>query len=98
VPIGDFPNPQKFVEVIKNFEIWKFPQLKTEQITAIDEMLGLGIPKLLEEVETKRHANSNQDDMKNNTNWNPFEFSVQEDITGMNGIRWIISQQKKRGL
>jgi len=94
VPMGDFPNSQKFGSIVKNFEMWKFPQLKPEQIAALDEVLARGVPKLLEDVETKRHLNSTEDDMKN-TQWNPFEFNVQNDISGMSGIQWIITQQKK---
>ncbi|ETO26762.1 hypothetical protein RFI_10373, partial [Reticulomyxa filosa] len=101
VPFGDFPNPQKFAAIIKNWEIWKFPRLKPRQITAIDEMLEQGIPQLLEKVELKEDFTSSSNDEVGKRNWNPFS-SINEndedadafDINNI-GMRWIVSQQQK---
>ncbi|ETO08814.1 EH domain-containing protein 4, partial [Reticulomyxa filosa] len=92
VPLGDFPNPQKFAQIIKNWEIWKFPQLKPQQISAIDEMLERGIPRLLEKIELKDDTATGA-----KLNWNPFNSENVDDEDGMEGIgiRWVISQQQK---
>merc|ERR1712154_733167 len=61
VPMGDFPNPHKFASIMKNFEMWKFPALKPQEIRAIDEVLGRGVPKLLEQVEEKKNQQNEQE-------------------------------------
>merc|ERR1712154_306852 len=61
VPMGDFPNPHKFASIMKNFEMWKIPALKPQEIQALDEVLGRGVPKLLEQVEEKRNIQNEQE-------------------------------------
>merc|ERR1712129_451386 len=61
VPMGDFPNPHKFASIMKNFEMWKFPALKPQEIQALDEVLSRGVPKLLEQVEEKRNLQNEQE-------------------------------------
>merc|ERR1712176_1620639 len=61
VPMGDFPNPHKFASIMKNFEMWKIPALKPQEIQALDEVLGRGVPKLLEQVEEKRQIGNGDD-------------------------------------
>jgi len=92
VPLGDFPNPQKFASIIKNWEIWKFPQLKPQQIIAIDEVLSTGIPRLLEKIELKDDTSPGS-----KLNWNPFSSEIGDYEDGMQGIgtNWVISQQQK---
>jgi len=93
VPLGDFPNPQRFASIIKNWEIWKFPQLKPEQIACIDEMLEKGVPRLLAKIEYKEDSINGA-----KLNWNPFNSNEGDDEDGMAGIgvRWVITQQQKQ--
>lgn len=52
VPMGDFPNPSKFADILKNFKIYEFPQLKEKHIHALEQVLAAGVPRLLERVST----------------------------------------------
>jgi hypothetical protein len=38
LPIGDFPNPQRFREGIQHFKIWEFPELKPKQVAVMDDV------------------------------------------------------------
>jgi len=95
VPMGDFPNPNKFASIMKNFEMWKIPSLKPQEIQAIDEVLSRGVPKLLEQVEHKRQDTNNSDDANNpffdngNNDNNPF------DEMQLGKSEWVITQNKK---
>merc|ERR1712154_348961 len=92
VPMGDFPNPHKFASIMKNFGMWKFPALKPQEIQAIDEVLGRGVPKLLEQVEEKRNAQNEQES-------NPFFQGGGDnpfDEMTLGKSEWIISQTKKQ--
>merc|ERR1712130_784332 len=93
VPMGDFPNPQKFAAIMKNFEMWKIPALKPQEIQAIDEVLGRGVPRLLEQVEEKRqvgNGDANNPFMPSNADANPF------DEIQIGQSNWIVSQIKKQ--
>jgi len=93
VPMGDFPNPHKFASIMKNFEMWKIPSLKPQEIQAIDEVLGRGVPRLLEQVEQKRQAVNNDQHnpfMSGGTEMNPF------DEMQLGKTQWIVSQTKKQ--
>merc|ERR1712173_450418 len=50
LPRGDFPSPDKFAKILSEFEIWKFPTLKEKTIKELDEILNVGIPRLLQNV------------------------------------------------
>jgi len=92
VPMGDFPNPQKFAAIMKNFEMWKIPALKPQEIQAIDEVLGRGVPRLLEQVEQKRqYQNADASNpFHQNAETNPF------DEMQLGKSQWIVSQTKKQ--
>eukprot|EP01083_Nonionella_stella_P230891 815813_1 len=96
VPMGDFPNPHKFASIMKNFEMWKIPSLKPQEIQALDEVLGRGVPKLLEQVETKvNNINNNQDDAANNPFFNTGDENNPFDDMQLGKSEWIITQTKK---
>eukprot|EP01083_Nonionella_stella_P045559 122286_1 len=100
VPMGDFPNPNKFASIMKNFEMWRIPSLKPQEIQAIDEVLGRGVPKLLEQVEHKQYntetGNVSQMEDTHNPfeNDNPFENANGMTINGKS--QWIINQTMKQ--
>lgn len=47
LPAGDFPNVDRFREVLSGYSIDKFEKLKPKMIQAVDDMLGYDIPELL---------------------------------------------------
>ena len=75
---------------MRNFEMWKFPVLKPQEIQAIDEVLGRGIPKLLEQVEQKRQSEQENNPFFNANETNPF------DEMALGKSEWIITQTKKQ--
>merc|ERR1712060_472275 len=48
---GDFPHPDKFSKILKQFDIWKFPVLKKKELAIIDDVLTNKVPKLLSTVQ-----------------------------------------------
>merc|ERR1712129_601345 len=93
VPMGDFPNPHKFASIMKNFEMWKFPALKPQEIQALDEALSRGVPKLLEQVEEKRNL---QNEQENNPFFNEGNDANPFDEMQLGKTEWIVSQTKKQ--
>ncbi|KAM3286960.1 hypothetical protein P3S67_020390 [Capsicum chacoense] len=47
LPAGDFPNVEKFKEVLSGYNFDKFEKLKPKLIQGVDDMLGYDIPELL---------------------------------------------------
>jgi len=105
VPMGDFPNPHKFANIMKNFEMWKFPSLKPHEIQSMEDVLSKGVPKLLEQVEQgkviKKNNNNNNNDNNNNDEmknggYNPFSNNDDDDfISSIGGKAWIIKKSFK---
>ena len=78
---------------MKNFEMWKFPTLKPQEVQAMDEVLGRGVPKLLEQVE------HNVNEMKNADENNPFFSNDQNnpfDTMAIGKSQWIVTQTQKQ--
>ncbi|KAM3343252.1 EH domain-containing protein 1-like [Capsicum galapagoense] len=47
LPAGDFPNVEKFKEVLSGYNFDKFEKLKPKLIQGVDDMVGYDIPELL---------------------------------------------------
>merc|ERR1712129_222165 len=90
VPMGDFPNPHKFASIMKNFEMWKIPSLKPMEVQAIDEVLGRGVPKLLEQVEHRVEQKKQSNPFFGGDDNNPF------DEMQLGKSQWVVSQTKKQ--
>mmetsp|Transcript_7916 Transcript_7916/g.12970 ORF Transcript_7916/g.12970 Transcript_7916/m.12970 type:complete len:554 (+) Transcript_7916:71-1732(+) len=93
VPMGDFPNPNKFAAIMKNFEMWKIPALKPQEVQAMDEVLSRGVPKLLEQVEHKRQMQGDEEannPFSNTSENNPF------DEVQLGKSQWIVKQTQKQ--
>eukprot|EP01083_Nonionella_stella_P308521 1088841_1 len=50
LPKGDFPNVERFSEIIAKFDMSKFPKLHQKMIDDMDKVLSVQIPKLLKEM------------------------------------------------
>eukprot|EP00485_Elphidium_margaritaceum_P022581 CAMPEP_0202713294 /NCGR_PEP_ID=MMETSP1385-20130828/52479_1 /ASSEMBLY_ACC=CAM_ASM_000861 /TAXON_ID=933848 /ORGANISM="Elphidium margaritaceum" /LENGTH=562 /DNA_ID=CAMNT_0049373591 /DNA_START=53 /DNA_END=1741 /DNA_ORIENTATION=+ len=90
VPTGDFPNSSKFAAIMKNFEMWKIPPLKEQEVQAIEEVLGRGVPKLLEQVEARKAEQKQQAQ-------NPFfggDSNPFDDVQ-LGKMEWVVSQSHK---
>mmetsp|Transcript_29724 Transcript_29724/g.36091 ORF Transcript_29724/g.36091 Transcript_29724/m.36091 type:complete len:536 (-) Transcript_29724:537-2144(-) len=47
LPVGDFPNCRKFKEVLRSYDLSKFPKFDKKMLKTFDDVLELEIPKLL---------------------------------------------------
>ncbi|KAL2630169.1 hypothetical protein R1flu_014855 [Riccia fluitans] len=47
LPLGDFPDVERFKEILQGYSIDKFEKLKPKMVQAVDDMLGHEIPELL---------------------------------------------------
>jgi hypothetical protein len=85
LPIGDFPNPQRFRESIQHFKIWEFPELKPKHIAAMDDVLANDIPTLLKMLPTQHEPSKSA-----GSALNPFD-----DINADVGHAWTVSAPEK---
>lgn len=42
LPVGDFPSPARFKELISKFKIWEFPEIKPKWTKSLDDVLTSG--------------------------------------------------------
>lgn len=97
IPKGDFPNPDQFTDIIKEFKIYEFPALDEKSITTIDDVLSKGCAKLLEKM-----SNVANNRTKSGTGASPFDganpFATLEDQSaklGMGNQSWVIDGTMK---
>ena len=57
LPVGDFPNLERFQEKLPHFKFDKFPKFDTKVITAIDTLLEEDLPRLLDKFGNPFDAN-----------------------------------------
>ena len=68
LPVGDFPNPNVFRDIISKFKIWEFPSLNKKQIKSVDDVLSSDIPNLLKLLPAPEADNTS-----NHSLLNPFD-------------------------
>jgi len=51
LPAGDFPNPARFVDIMRSFDISKFPKFEKKHQRILDEVLHTDIPNLIKQFE-----------------------------------------------
>lgn len=47
IPVGDFPHMSRFCDVLKEFEIHKFPEVDKKAMAKLEWTLDTGIPELM---------------------------------------------------
>jgi len=85
---GDFPNPNKFSTILKQFDIWKFPDLKKKELAVIDDILTNGIPKLLTNIQFTEES---KDD---GPGFNPFDMDEGPNVQAARG-NWVVNSTMK---
>lgn len=63
LPSGDFPDLKKYAELLQDHEFDKFPKLDEKQLTKLEEVLTLDIPRLMSMIAP----------VKENLSTNPFD-------------------------
>jgi len=61
LPVGDFPDVNRFRELLEGFDLSKFPTLNEKYIRNIDKVLSHDIPELLKKIKVPQE----QKDLKN---------------------------------
>jgi len=56
LPPGDFPDINKFREVLKVYKFQDFPKLQPKMIETVDEVLGVDFPKLMQHFPVDRQV------------------------------------------
>lgn len=51
LPVGDFPDPQRFKEILSAFDLTTFPKVTTAMIKQIDDVIGVDIPNLVKQFD-----------------------------------------------
>jgi len=51
LPVGDFPNVHKFREIVRAYDMSKFPKLSKKHLAKFDEVLQVDIPNLLKQFD-----------------------------------------------
>lgn len=85
LPIGDFPNPQRFKESIQHMKIWEFPELKPKHIASMDDVLANDIPTLLKMLPTQH-----EESKSGGSALNPFD-----DVNAGVGLSWSVTSPDK---
>ena len=50
-PAGDFPDVNRYREILSAFDIYNFPKLDKRMIKQIDDALSVDIPNLVRQME-----------------------------------------------
>jgi len=95
IPKGDFPNPNKFADIMKEFKIYEFTAVDEKSIHVIDKVLSSGVPKLLEKLGSSSSRNYGSDEkMDNPFADNPFNTISGPDVK-MGRDAWVINSTMK---
>lgn len=47
MPAGDFPEPRRYAEILRSYDLTVFPRLDKSALAAIDGALSIDIPNLM---------------------------------------------------
>jgi len=86
LPMGDFPNANKFCQILKQFDIWKFPTLKQKNIDTIDAILNTGIPELMANLRYEEEQAK-----KEHRGVNPFAVDQGPVVTSGGRDGWVVT-------
>mmetsp|Transcript_33515 Transcript_33515/g.99767 ORF Transcript_33515/g.99767 Transcript_33515/m.99767 type:complete len:622 (-) Transcript_33515:364-2229(-) len=51
LPVGDFPDPQRFREILSAFDLNQFPKVTSAMIKQIDDVISIDIPNLVKQFD-----------------------------------------------
>lgn len=88
VPDQDFPNIQRFREVLETMDLSKFPSQNVKLLQKLDSVLSDDVPALMRQL---KQPSSMIDSIEG---YNP--FSGDAAVEGMSGPAWVVSETRKR--
>jgi len=89
--LADFPNPNKFVEIIKNHDIAKFDKVKDKYTKAIDQVLNVRVTEMMKLLP----STSSKNESSASTGHNPFAKVEEDGYQGNIGGRWVVTGVQK---
>ena len=51
IPAGDFPDVNRYREILGSFDLWKFPKYDRKQLRIFDQVLSVDVPNLMKEFD-----------------------------------------------
>ncbi|ETN97991.1 hypothetical protein RFI_39531, partial [Reticulomyxa filosa] len=90
--LNDFPNPDKFRELVQTFDISKFPKLNKKWKEGLDEVLNDRVPELMRKIPSN---SSSSDEEKQNQASNPFASQSQPEASLDPTKTWIVNAATK---
>ncbi|ETO05470.1 hypothetical protein RFI_31925 [Reticulomyxa filosa] len=94
--LHDFPNPDKFKEVLQKFDIFKFPKFHKKWREGLDEVLNERVPALIRKLPSSNATEMTEDDAKRSqTTLNPFDLDTSSDARLNPSKTWAINATLK---
>jgi len=90
--LADFPNPNKFAQIIKNHDISAFPKMKDKYIEGIDKVLHEEVPRLMKLLPGENDTVSGE----RNVGANPFANTELAAANLDPTARWVVSSSQKK--
>ena len=95
LPLGDFPHVGRFRNMLKNYELNKFPGLNEKMVRKMEEVLSTDIPALMREMQHPQARRSDSDadlqaQVMGTAGANPFGASEHVETAS-----WLITAAKK---
>jgi len=89
--LSDFPHPSKFRQQIEKFSINKFPKIKNVEISRLDHILNVEVPKLMAAMP----ASEENAESGITAAVNPFGDDEEEEAVVSGSQAWIVSSAMK---
>lgn len=91
--LADFPNPNKFSQIIANHDIKAFPKIKPKYLEGIDQVLHKEVPRLMKMLPGENDAVSGTG---GKSAFNPFANSELAEASLDPTKRWVVNAAEKK--
>jgi len=91
--LADFPNPNKFSQIIANHDIKAFPKIKPKYLEGIDQVLHKEVPRLMKMLPGENDAVSGTG---GKSSANPFANSELAEASLDPTKRWVVNAAEKK--
>merc|ERR1719284_1156617 len=86
--LADFPNPNKFTQIISNHDIKAFPKIKPKYLEGIDQVLHKEVPRLMKMLPGENDAVSGTG---GKSAFNPFANNELAEASLDPTKRWVVN-------
>jgi GTPase SAR1 family protein len=91
--LADFPNPNKFTQIISNHDIKAFPKIKPKYLEGIDQVLHKEVPRMMKMLPGENDAVSGTG---GKSAFNPFANSELAEASLDPTKRWVVNAAEKK--